>query len=76
MGQNKANPSACILSFAMALRYSFDQGDAADMLEGAVEAVLAGGTRTADLMQSDGGKAVGTSEMGNAILAKLSERNA
>lgn len=76
MGQNKANPSACILSFAMALRYSFDQGDAADMLEGAVEAVLAGGTRTADLMQSDGGKAVGTSEMGNAILAKLSEMNA
>ena len=26
-GQGKANPIACILSFAMALRYSFDQGD-------------------------------------------------
>ena len=25
-GQGKANPIACILSFAMALRYSFDQG--------------------------------------------------
>ena len=25
-GQDKANPLACILSFAMALRYSFDLG--------------------------------------------------
>jgi 3-isopropylmalate dehydrogenase len=28
-GQGKANPIACILSFAMALRYSFDLGDEA-----------------------------------------------
>ncbi|GHA47386.1 3-isopropylmalate dehydrogenase [Amylibacter ulvae] len=71
MGQNKANPSACILSFAMALRYSFDQGDAATMLEKAVESVLAKGIRTADLMQADGGKAIGTSEMGDAIINEL-----
>ncbi|PIB23060.1 3-isopropylmalate dehydrogenase [Amylibacter kogurei] len=71
MGQNKANPSACILSFAMALRYSFDQGDAATMLEKAVESVLAKGIRTADLMQADGGKAVSTSEMGDAIINEL-----
>ncbi|RMD95766.1 MAG: 3-isopropylmalate dehydrogenase, partial [Alphaproteobacteria bacterium] len=32
-GQGKANPCACILSFAMALRYSFDQGAEADRLE-------------------------------------------
>jgi 3-isopropylmalate dehydrogenase len=32
-GQGKANPIACILSFAMALRYSFDLGDEADRLE-------------------------------------------
>ena len=32
-GQGKANPIACILSFAMALRYSFDAGDEADRLE-------------------------------------------
>ncbi|MCL4121613.1 UNVERIFIED_CONTAM: hypothetical protein GTU68_011940 [Idotea baltica] len=71
MGQSKANPSACILSFAMALRYSFDQGDAASMLEKAVESVLAKGIRTADLMQADGGKAVSTSEMGDAIINEL-----
>ena len=29
-GQGKANPIACILSFAMALRYSFDQGAEAE----------------------------------------------
>ena len=70
-GQGKANPIACILSFAMALRYSFDAGDAATQLEAAVEAVLADGLRTADLMGSDGGGAVSTSEMGDAIVAKL-----
>ena len=35
-GQGKANPIACILSFAMALRYSFDKGDEATRLEQAV----------------------------------------
>lgn len=70
-GQGKANPSACILSFAMALRYSFDQGDEATRLEQAVEKVLADGVRTADLMQADGGTAVSTSEMGDAVLAAL-----
>ena len=70
-GQGKANPSACILSFAMALRYSFDQGTEADRLEAAVEKVLADGVRTADLMQADGGTPVSTSEMGSAIIAAL-----
>jgi 3-isopropylmalate dehydrogenase len=70
-GQGKANPSACILSFAMALRYSFDQGDEATRLEQAVEAVLADGVRTADLLQADGGQPVSTSEMGDAVIAKL-----
>lgn len=71
MGQNKANPSACILSFAMALRYSFDQGDEATRLEKAVEGVLASGVRTGDLMQADGGKPVSCTEMGDAIVAAL-----
>ena len=70
-GQSKANPSACILSFAMALRYSFDQGAEADRLEAAVEKVLADGVRTADLMQANDGTPVSTSEMGDAILAAL-----
>jgi 3-isopropylmalate dehydrogenase len=71
MGQGKANPCACVLSFAMALRYSFDQGEEATRLETAVEAVLAKGIRTADLMMADGDKPASTSEMGDAILAEL-----
>ncbi|TKZ21115.1 3-isopropylmalate dehydrogenase [Shimia litoralis] len=70
-GQGKANPCACILSFAMALRYSFDQGAEADRLEAAVESVLASGVRTADLMQADGGTPASTTEMGDAVIAAL-----
>jgi len=71
-GTGKANPIACILSFAMALRYSFDKGDEADRLETAVNAVLADGLRTADLLGQEGVEPVSTSEMGDAIVAKLS----
>ncbi len=71
-GQGKANPSACILSFAMALRYSFDLGDEADRLETAVEAVLAKGIRTPDLMPAENQAAATTSQMGDAIIAELS----
>ncbi len=70
-GKGLANPSACILSFAMALRYSFDMGAEADRLEAAVESVLADGIRTADLLQSDGQKPASTSQMGDAIVAAL-----
>ena len=70
-GQGKANPIACILSFAMALRYSFDQGAEADRVEAAVAKVLADGLRTADLMGPEGGRAVSTSEMGDAVIAAL-----
>jgi 3-isopropylmalate dehydrogenase len=72
-GQGKANPIACILSFAMALRYSFDQGDEAARLEAAIETVLANGARTADLMGPDGGTPMSTSEMGDAIVAALDD---
>ncbi len=70
-GQGKANPIACVLSFAMALRYSFDQGAEADRLEQAVEAVLADGVRTADLMGPEGGTPVSTGAMGDAIVKAL-----
>ena len=70
-GQGKANPIACILSFAMALRYSFDQGAEADRLEAAIEKVLRDGVRTADLLGEEGATPVSTSEMGDAILAAL-----
>ncbi|MFT7147695.1 MAG: 3-isopropylmalate dehydrogenase [Yoonia sp.] len=70
-GQSKANPIACILSFAMALRYSFDQGAEADRLEAAIEKVLADGARTADLMGPEDGKPLSTTEMGDVILLAL-----
>ncbi len=70
-GQGKANPIACILSFAMALRYSFDQGAEADRLEAAVEKVLADGLRTADLLGDEGVAPVTTTQMGDAIVAAL-----
>ena len=72
-GQGKANPIACILSFAMALRYSFDQGEEADRLEKAVEKVLAQGLRTADLMGPEGGTPVSTSQMGDAVVARSTQ---
>ena len=70
-GTGKANPIACILSFAMALRYSFDMGDEATRVEKAVETVLADGLRTADLMGPDGGTPVSTTQMGDAVIAAL-----
>ncbi|WEF24306.1 3-isopropylmalate dehydrogenase [Paracoccus sp. S3-43] len=72
-GKALANPIACILSFAMALRYSFDEGQAASDLERAVERVLACGVRTADLMGPEGGTPVSTSQMGDRIVAALSQ---
>ncbi len=70
-GQGKANPIACILSFAMALRYSFDQGAEATRLEQAIETVLAQGARTPDLMGPEDGTPITTAEMGDAIIAAL-----
>ena len=70
-GQGKANPIACVLSFAMALRYSFDEGAEADRLEQAVNQVLADGLRTADLLGEEGVEPVSTIQMGDAIVAAL-----
>ena len=70
-GQGKANPIACILSFAMALRYSYDLGAEAERVERAVARVLAEGVRTADLMGPEGGTPVTTAQMGDAIVAAL-----
>ncbi len=70
-GQGKANPIACILSFAMALRYSFDRGEEAKRVEDAVEKILADGLRTADLLGPEGGTPVGTAAMGDAVVAAL-----
>jgi 3-isopropylmalate dehydrogenase len=69
-GKGIANPCAQILSFAMLLRWSFGMEEDARLLEAAVEKVLSGGLRTADIMQS-GMARVGTSVMGEAVVREL-----
>ncbi len=49
-GKGIANPLAQLLSFAMMLRYSFDMGEDADLVEKAVEKALESGKRTGDIM--------------------------
>lgn len=69
-GQDKANPTATILSVAMMLRYTFGLGAEADAIENAVKTVLAQGLRTPDLFTGEG-RSVGTKEMGAAIAAAI-----
>jgi 3-isopropylmalate dehydrogenase len=71
-GQDKANPLATILSVAMMLRHSLDQGAAADRIERAVEAVLDEGCRTADI-QEPGGRLAGCKQMGRLVRDKIAE---
>ena len=69
-GENIANPIASILSLSMALRYSLELDTEADLLDSAVQQVLDDGLRTKDII-SAGKKEVGTTVMGDAIIAKL-----
>lgn len=69
-GRGVANPLAAILCGAMMLRYSFNEIAAAEAVEAAVQKVLADGLRTADLRQ-EGCRTVGTTEMGDAVIAAL-----
>ena len=64
------NPTACILSAAMMLRYSFGMTEEADAIENAVNKVLDKGLRTADNM-SEGCTCLGCTAMGDAILAEI-----
>ena len=65
-GQDKANPLATILTVALMLRHSFDQGAAADCIEQAVERVLEGGHRTPDIAEGEG-PVVGCKQMGALV---------
>jgi 3-isopropylmalate dehydrogenase len=69
-GQNKANPLATILSVAMMFRYTFAREDIARRIESAVRGVLAQGLRTGDIALP-GERAIGTREMGDAVVAAL-----
>jgi 3-isopropylmalate dehydrogenase len=68
-GKGVANPLATILSAAMMLRHSLGRAEQAGRIEEAVKKVLARGLRTADI--AAGGPAVGTREMGDAVVAAL-----
>jgi 3-isopropylmalate dehydrogenase len=65
-GKGVANPLAAILSFEMALRWSFGRAEAADRLFAAVTRALDGGARTRDI-----GGTHSTAQMGDAVLAAL-----
>ena len=69
-GQDKANPIAMIMSFAMMLKYSFDMNEESDLIEKAVHNVLSNGFRTLDLKQKNE-RYISTKEMGAAIIQEL-----
>ena len=71
-GQGIANPIAQILSLSMLLRYSCGEAAAADAIDAAVRTAIAQGYRTGDLATGAAGEQrVGTSGMGDAIIAAL-----
>ena len=74
-GKNKVNPTAMILSGVLMLRY-IGENKAADNLEEAVQEVIAEGKQVTYDLKPDplDPSAVGTSEMADAIIAKLKKR--
>lgn len=68
-GQGIANPLATILSVAMMLRYTLEQGEAADAIEAAVNRVLQS-ARTPDIY-TEGMRKVTCSEMGDLVAAAV-----
>jgi len=68
-GQNRANPIGAIASAAMLLRDGLGLRDEGDAIDRAIGAALDQGFRTADI--AAGGRAAGTAEMTEHILAAL-----
>ena len=69
-GQDKANPTAMILSAAMLLRRSLHLREEADAVERAVDRAFEDGYRTGDIAE-EGRKVCGTREMTDAVLERL-----
>ncbi len=67
-----ANPLATMLSLAMMLRYTFLLEEPARRVEQAITLVLERGYRTADIF-SAGTRSVGTTQMGDAVVAAVRE---
>ncbi|KRB86772.1 3-isopropylmalate dehydrogenase [Sphingomonas sp. Root710] len=70
-GRGICNPIGSILSFGLCLTESFGLPDEADLLDRAVQRAIDGGARTADI--AGGLPAIGTREMGDAVLRALDE---
>ena len=64
-----------LAGIAMLLRWSFAMEEDAALIETAVAKVLAGGLRTADIMQP-GMARVGTTVMGEAVVRELDKLSA
>jgi 3-isopropylmalate dehydrogenase len=69
-GKNLANPIATILSLAMMFKYSFGYSAESDVIEKAVENVLAKGIRTSDIAVGSENK-VSCDKMGDEILEEI-----
>jgi len=69
-GKGIANPLAMISSFNMMLRYSFNLGTEADLLDTAMQNVLSAGVRTGDIIEP-GQTPIGTMAMADAVVAEL-----
>jgi 3-isopropylmalate dehydrogenase len=69
-GKGIANPLGSIQSLPLMLRLTLRRPDDAALLERAIAAVLAGGLRTADLVEP-GKTPVSTEQMGDAVLQAL-----
>ena len=68
-GQGIANPLASILSFGMALKYSFGRIDDSVLLDKAISKVLEDGARTKDISNTD--EFISTKEMGDKVIQCL-----
>ncbi len=71
-GKGLANPLATLLSVAMLLRYTLNEGPMANQLEQAVNQVLDADLRTPDIY-TEGTNKIGTAQMGDAVVAALRE---
>ena len=69
-GKGVANPIACILSAAMMLELSLNEGEAARAINGAVKRAIGEGLRTKDIWHGEG-RQVSTREMGDRIIEIL-----
>ncbi len=69
-GQGKANPTGMLLSAALMLRHSLRLEEEAAALERAVESVISGGARTADIAPR-GGSFISTAEFAQAVKMAL-----